>query len=468
MQAEPSGRLNLLIERARLAASLIGGQPAGEIVKVVSHIDADGISSAALLAWLLLRLGLGFHISFVKKLTPEYVKSLLSEDYRLYLFSDLGSGYREELGPLAERSPLILVDHHEPLGGISGRMVDLNPHEVGVDGGREVSAAGVALALYSAILRDEHPPLHLALVGAIGDVQARDGFTGVNSEILSYAERIGLVKSRVELRLFGGPEYPLLLSLERTVDPPIPGVSGSSSGALELLQSLGIPPRVDDKWTTLSDLDDEERSALLSEIVKRLAIFGHKVSPQQLLGTSFTLLTEPPGSPLRDLGTFATVLNACGRMGRPDLGLMLGLGRRGRIMEMVNETISQYRRELARFLESSRDLQRVVGSVLFVDGRGSLRDTLTSPVASILARSRPDEDVRVVAVMTEDSEAEGCVKVSLRLTQAGIYEGVDLAKIAVQASVELGGVGGGHSSAAGLTLPAERWEEFVKILSASV
>ena len=467
MQAEPSGRFNLLIERAKLAAPLIR-QAAGGTARVVSHIDADGISSASIVIWLLLRLGIGFHISFIKKLTAEFVNSLLREDYELHVFSDLGSGYRDELRPLAERVPLVLVDHHEPLGNPSGHMVDLNPHEVGVDGGREVSAAGVALALYRATLPDEHPPVHLALVGAIGDVQAKDGFTGVNSEILSYAEKIGLVKSRVELRLFGGPEYPLLLSLERTVDPPIPGVSGSSSGALEFLQSLEIPPKVDDRWTTLSDLDDEKRSALLSEIVKRLAIFGHKVSPEQLLGTSFTLLSEPPGSPLRDLGTFATILNACGRMGRPDIGLMLGLGRRGKVMGMANETISQYRRELARFLESSKDLQKVIGGVLFVDGRGLLRDTLTSPVASILARSSSNEGVKVVAVMTEDSEAEGWIKVSLRVTQEGASEGIDLAKIAVQASVELGGVGGGHSSAAGMTIPAGRWEELVKILSASV
>ncbi len=465
MQAEPSERFRLLVERAANGpASALRGVSGP--ARLLSHIDADGISSASVLAWLLLELRIPFHASFIKRFPENPVKEL-GESYGLLIVSDMGSGYRERLSSAASRARVIVVDHHEPVGETPEGVEELNPHDLGIDGGQEVSAAGVAYALFRATLPEGPRPAHLALLGAIGDVQSRNGFSGVNEEILRQATEMDLVEARTELRLFGGPEYPLLLALERTVDPPIPGVSGSSSGALEILESLGIPPKTGDRMTTLSDLTEEQRRALLSEIVKRLAAWGQRASPDQLLGTVYTLLTEPPGSPLRDLGTFATVLNACGRMGRADVGLALGLGRRGRALEAANRVLSEYRRELAQFLDVLSEVQRVEGGVLFFDGRGRLRDTLTSPVASIAARSPPEEGVLLVAVAAEEPENPGRVKLSLRLTQEGRESGLDAGELASMAAKELGGEGGGHSAAAGLSIPASELQRLVTLLAES-
>ncbi len=424
-------------------------------IRLISHLDADGLSSAGVLISLLRKLNISFHLSIVKYLNEPLIKSLRQESYATYIFSDLGSGDIELLSTLSSsRKRIFIVDHHKP-SSLDNEVNVLNPFLAGLNGDIEISGAGMSFLLYYEMLGD--PSMApISLVGALGDLQEKEGngFMGINKEILNLAIREGYVEVRPDLKLFGGPNYPLVSSLERTVDPLIEGISDSSSGALTLVEKLGIPIKIGDRWTTLSDLTEEQKRDLANELVKRV---GSLEKAKYLIGNVYIYLKEPKGSPLRDLSSFATLLNACGRMGGGNVGALLASGLREGTLARAMEFLQLYRRTLSEVLR--RVKVRISGRVAFID-EGQARDTMIGTIASILSKSFKNADV-IIGYANSD---EGIIKISARLTKSGSDRLIDLDELLRMASKEAGGVGGGHKMAAGAQIPRERKEIFEKAL----
>ncbi len=65
----------------------------GSFIRLVTHNDADGLSSGGILAILALRKKARFKISSEKKLDEKLVARLKEEHPDLVIFSDFGSGY---------------------------------------------------------------------------------------------------------------------------------------------------------------------------------------------------------------------------------------------------------------------------------------------------------------------------------------------------------------------------------------
>jgi len=416
---------------------------------VISHLDADGLSSAGILIRLLSKLNVPFHLSIEKYLSPELVKELSQENYDVYIFTDMGSGELDLLSPLGKKA--FVIDHHNIAGDVS-KVNLLNPFLSGVDGDVEISGAGTAFLLYYEMF-DDFDPVIQAITGALGDLQDKEEFKGVNEELVNLAVREGLLEIRREIRLFGGPEYPLVSALERTTDPYLEGISDNSSGALKLVESLGIPVKIGDKWVTLSDLTEDQKRDLLNELVKRA---GGLEEAKSLVGPVYLNLKEPPDSPLRELRSFSTLLNACGRMGRGYLGALLSAGFRGKVLENALEALKDYRRELSETVRRVKENLRRKGNVVFID-EGEVKDTIIGTVASILSKE-VEADVIVGYAKTEG----GMLKVSARLIKKG--KPVDLSDLLKKASESVGGVGGGHKSAAGAQIPEEGKGKFEETL----
>lgn len=79
--------------------------------------------------------------------------------------------------------------------------------------------------------------------------------------------------------------------------------------------------------------------------------------------------------------------------------------------------------------------------------------------AAIYARAETGLKIGVAG-----EEEEGCIDMSLRTTE----EGVDLNRILRQVAPTLGGTGGGHPKAAGATIPADKFQRFLKALDESI
>ncbi|MEM0017317.1 MAG: DHHA1 domain-containing protein, partial [Candidatus Korarchaeum sp.] len=248
-------------------------------------------------------------------------------------------------------------------------------------------------------------------------------------------------------------DYPLVASLERTVDPFIKGVSNDSAGALGLVESAGIPIKIGEKWVTLSDLTEEQKRDLMNELVKRV---GNLDKAKSLVGSIYVNMREPKGSPLRDLSSFSTLLNACGRMGKGYLGALLASGLRGEVLNRVVEVQQEYKSYLARLLSDLKP--RIVGKVAFID-EGVAQDTVIGTLTSMLSRNMRDVELIVGYAETQ----EGMLKVSARLTTRA-SQSLNLDDVMRRASSTVGGRGGGHRQAAGAQIPRTMKRDFEESL----
>ena len=81
------------------------------IIRIISHNDADGISAAAVLANALKEENVQFHTTIVPRLKEDLINQLRHEKHDLVIFSDMGSSFVGELNSF--KCDVIIADHHQ-------------------------------------------------------------------------------------------------------------------------------------------------------------------------------------------------------------------------------------------------------------------------------------------------------------------------------------------------------------------
>ena len=406
---------------------------------IVHHYDCDGIASGSVVASWFRSAGKPCRMKTVRKVDEELVSSLQSE--KRIIFVDLGSGSPaiEEL-----KGEVVVVDHHQPK---CRSHLQANPHLFGFDGGSELSASGCAYFVFKT-------SADLGIVGAVGDIQYP--LRSLNRLMLDEAVSQGLVAVSTDLHLFGRNSRPLVQLLTYADDPYLPGLTGNEEACARLLSDLGIPLRGGEKWRTYSVLSKSEKTSLVSSLAELLAA---RISPEaagKLTGEVYTLLSRPQGTELSDASEFSTLLNACGRNSRPELGVAVCLGNPGAYEEAL-KLLAEHRRNLRAGISFALQHVQDLGKFLLIDGRGAIADSIIGVVAGMLypgGRSKP-----VLALSLEES---GNIKLSTRGTRKLVENGLNLGQILSEACAAVGGVGGGHNIAAGATIPAGKLDEFLQ------
>ena len=460
-----------LESKAKVAADFLYGAASNDqVIRIITHMDADGLCAGGILARAFCHLGISFHLSTVKYISRDLLASLKGEKYNNIVFLDLGAGclgeVHRELVVEGGKSA-VLLDHHPLQEGPLGGMIVVDPFLEGIDGDSEISGAGVSYLVYRHLVGDDEAVI-MATTGALGDLQEVGGeLRGMNSHLVQIAIEMEAIDVTKGLRLFGGPDYPLLSALQRTTGLLTSGVIADANSAVELLESISIAPKLDEKPVSISDLSEVQKRELTNEIVKRLAAKGRRglAELDSLFGNIYLHSKEPKGSPTRDLNAFPTILNACGRMGRSEIGIALSMGLAGDNMEEALKILSEYRRELAEALSvisagPQGGMVRKEGEVLFLTGSHRVRDTIIGTVTSIVANDETLGDSWIVVGLAESDH--NTVKVSARLTASGKGRGIDLNRLVRESCTEVGGLGGGHKSAAGGQIPAGTVEEFIE------
>ncbi len=454
-------QLQRMIKEAKRAKELI--KEAKDQIRVISHYDADGISSAAIMVKTLLREGKDFHLSLVKQLHNKVLNELADEERSLFIFLDMGSGQIEDIKRFLHDSMVIICDHHQPAGEPNENIIHINSVLYGIE--NNISGSGVTYILSRTIDPKNIDLSGLAIIGAIGDSQIDAvgpdwGVSGLNKEILKDAESQNKIKISKGLRLWGRFTRPLHKALEYSVDPYIPGISGSESSAIQFLQELGIAVKKEDgSWRTIADLSLEEQKKLATGIIKE-RIRGEHEHPEYIFGDVYELLDKK--GEFRDANEFATMLNACGKMDSAHLGVSLCLNGE-KAFEEVRNVLEKYRREVGKamnWIYSNVGNQDVVlrKKGIYVLAGPNISEHLISNAISILNHSGmfPEKPLFGIA----DSE-EG-IKISARASDSLVGKGVKLNEIMSQISEKLGGQGGGHMGAAAAVVPREKQEEFIR------
>jgi single-stranded-DNA-specific exonuclease len=436
-----------------------------ETIRVISHLDADGLRAAAIVIKMLLRENRKYCLSIVPQMTEDTAAQLAKEGYRIYIFADLGTGQFDILKHYLAKKEILILDHHEMVPDSSAEnIMHVNPHISGIDSAKEVSGAGVAY-LFAKELNPKNGDLaHIAIIGAMGDMQEDNGFVGLNKSILADAKSAGTIKVITGLRLFGVQTKPLHKVLEYSSEFPIPGITGSESASIQFLNQLSINPKNGSGWRKLTDLTDEELIKLATGVV--LQRIGQQ-SPEAIIGPVYILKKEAEGSPLRDAKEFATLLNACGRLEKASIGIGACLGD-PKCKEEALRQLDEYKQEIASSLAWYEKAlkQKTDGNIIHENGliiinaEDNIMPTIIGTLSSIVAKSNyltPGTFVLSLA-RAEDN----FTKVSLRIAgEKSVKDEFNLMELLTSIAEKVGGQAGGHQQAAGALIKTEKEKEFI-------
>ncbi len=430
---------------------------------VISHIDADGLTSAAVICKALDRDGIEYETRFLKKLDSPALNEIADLNAELTIFTDLGSSMVDEISKL--QSEVIIADHHQPQK--NQHKYHLNPHLFGINGTNELSGSGTTY-LIAKEMGSNRDLADLAIVGAIGDMQGmKDGrLVGLNRSIMLEGVDAGLLSFETDIRLFGRQTRPIHKLLEYCTDPYIPGITGDKGGCIKFLRNLGIELN-DGNWRRWIDLDREEKKLIVSEMIQLCLtrnIPAYKV--QHLVGEVYTLLKEKEGTELRDASEYSTLLNATARYDHAEVGLAVCMGDRGIAYAHARNLLNQHRKNLAEGLKLVKE-QGVIAlkNLQYFHAGDSIRETIVGIIAGMSASiGGINRNLPIIAF----AESDGDIKVSARGTQDLLHRGLNLAVALHESAKEVGGIGGGHDIAAGAKIPRGSEEEFLTILDAKI
>jgi RecJ-like exonuclease len=497
-----AGPVPALDERAAACAERLA---AADSVLLASHIDADGLTSAAIAATALERTGLDFEVVFKKQLDDQEIASIAAREYDTVLFTDFGSG---QLDTISEHEAAgdftpVIADHHQPADAET--EFHLNPLLEGIDGASELSGAGASYVLARALEAesegaataadggpaseasgassddesdggpagatattdtdgvDNRDLAGLAVVGAVGDMQAVGGeLHGANAGIVEEGVAAGVLEEGTDLSLYGKQTRPLPKLLEYSSEVRIPGVSNDEAGAIAFLDGLGLDLKEDGEWRRWVDLTDDERQTVASSLVQRAIKRGVSADKVDgLVATTYTLTAEPVGTELRDASEFSTLLNATARYERADVGLAVCLGDREEGLTRARKLLRNHRRNLSEGLQwvKSEGVTREEHLQWF-DAGEEIRETIVGIVAGMaVGVDGVDPDTPIIAFARKNDEE---TKVSARGTGRLVAKGLDLSVVMGEASAAVGGGGGGHNVAAGATIPAGEERTFIE------
>ena len=488
---------------------------AAKRVLLASHIDADGLTSGAIAATALRRAGIEFETVFKKQLDETELASIAAREYDTVLFTDFGSGQLDVIAAHERAGDFtpVIADHHQPAD--ADTEYHLNPLLEGIDGAAELSGSGASYVLARALggatagsvtgkraesepnreqeevtggspggRRPESDPpatdggavaagtdaaasdnrdlAGLAVVGAVGDMQAVGGeLVGANRGVVEEGVEAGVLAEATDLAFYGRQTRPLPKLLEYASEVRIPGVSNDQRGAVSFLQGLDLDLKESGEWRRWVDLSDDERQQVASALVQHALSRGVPSDRvEDLVATTYTLTAEDPGTELRDASEFSTLLNATARYERADVGLAVCLGDREGALERARNLLRTHRRNLSEGISliEERGVERA-DHLQYFDAGAEIRETIVGIVAGMaLGVDGVDGDRPIVAFARKSADE---TKVSGRGTSRLVGQGLDLSVVMREAARSVGGDGGGHDVAAGATIPAGREEEFV-------
>ncbi|OGD54131.1 hypothetical protein A3K81_01635 [Candidatus Bathyarchaeota archaeon RBG_13_60_20] len=435
----------------------------GSSIRVVTHNDADGLSSGGIMGVAAYRADACFKVSSEKKLDERLVNALREENPALVVFTDFGSGY---LNIIAEtlRQPVIVLDHHICKDAEAPNVVHVNPMLHGIDGARDIAASGISYLFAKATDPRNVDLSCLALVGALGDQQDkgdRKSLAGLNTVIEEDAVKAGLLEKHVGLIFYGYETRPVPKAIAYTTTPYIPGLSGNEGNCVAFLKQIGIELGKE-RPRALADLSEDEKRTLFSALSSHMVSTGcDPSSVHQLIGTIYTFRLEDPGTALRSGREYASLLNACGRMGRAGVGLSICLGDRGEAMVEAQLTLDEYRRRIGSALDlvQTEGMVQELDHIYVIRAGDQIDDTVIGVVSGILLGQGILKNTKpIVATALSD---DGQVKVSARGTEELVARGLHMGRVMQAAAEALGGGGGGHDVAAGAYIPVDKEEEFI-------
>lgn len=433
-------------------------QTTGEY-RLISHIDADGITAAAIISKTFKRLKRKLEIEHLQTLDNKELERISQVPEETILFTDLGSGQYQLIKKHLTNKQVYILDHHETKEQDTENITHINPHTVGITNTKSISGSGVAFLFSKYIDKQNEDLAHIALIGATGDIQEDRGFQGLNKHILDIAKETKQIEEKQTLRIFGLRTKPLIYSLKQSSDYKIPGITDEQTGIYSMLNSLNISPKEGNEWITFIDLKQEDQQKIIEQIMLKRSNNREQINetPEEIIGPAFLLTKEEEKSPLKDIKECATVMNACGRMGKPEVARETCIGNQ----EMKQEAfkiIRQYKAQITKALNWLYNTTHKQGdNYIILNAENNVPPTIIGTIASILSKSGKLKKETLILAMARQEENKS--KISFRI--ASNESNYNLKELLEEIVIPLKGQTGGHKEAAGAIINTETEQQMI-------
>jgi RecJ-like exonuclease len=437
-----------LTKLSKKAAEIILSYPKSARIRVISHYDADGITSAAIICKALYRAGYNFHATLMRNPFDKGLERVSKEGNEIIIFLDMGSGQIETIERMGVKS--IIIDHHQYLKKkTSDAVLQLNANLCGINGNYEVCGATLSFFLARVLDPENMDLAPLAVTGVIGDKQYIGGLRGYNKTVLDEAIKNNLLKENIEIKLYGDT---LFGALYFSVDPYYTEISGNEDGIKELFNQLKLK-----KDVKFENLSNNQKKQLQSYLMLKLIKNGCETNILE------TVIRPRYKSDMFDceLERLADLLDSCGKGGNRGLGLALCMGDKQTFDEAV-ELEKEYKQKiLDELLRLEKDGFKEKKGFRYFYSKDSSLGGVIGGIASnfILGKEKP-----LLSLVKKDDE----LHVSCRGNQYLVSKGLNLGLAMNETAKKLGGHGGGHSIAAGATISSEKEEEFLDMLDSII
>ena len=432
------------------------------IIRVITHLDTDGLSSGAIITHTLKKHNQNFWLSTVKQLEDGMLDKLLVEaqkqKWKALFFLDLGSSKLNKIKEFARHLPLFVIDHHEldPLfeqeDSLRDNMFFISNYQYK----ENMSASCLAYLLVKELDKTNKRLSQLAILGLIGDILDRN--FGKNVQAIIEDARENGMQLRRGLTVFSAMR-PIHKALEFSSNIFIPGVTGNSNGAVSMLRDLGIEIRNSQGYRTMLDLSKDEMSALITAILLRRASYN---STEEIINNIY--LIKVAGH-LWDSREMSTMLNACGRMGYSSMAIAFLTGSK-RARDKIQDVYTKYKHHIIQGLNTVDSIKQVNEKYVVINARNMIKDTIIGTIISITASSFLYKEGTVIVGMAY--RKDGKVKVSARIVKSRGKSNEDseinLDGILRSIIRVTGGEVGGHLNAAGCLISKAKEKEFLELL----
>jgi len=458
---KPKKDYNAFIAKIKEAVDFV--QDMKGTVLCISHIDADGLTSAGIIGKAMHRAQKIYHIRCIRQLELP----IISEISRMHkvnniIFTDLGSGQLAGINKYLANRKILILDHHPAITEPAHEsIIHINPFDYNYNGTDEISGAGMTYFFAKHLDERNIDSAPIAVVGALADRQdkgKKKALKGLNKKIVQDGIKAGLLEERLDIRLFGRETRPIYQALEYTTDPFLPGLTGDGDMCLRFMRDTKIPQQKGDEWRSLQDLSSEERRTLVEALITYGLQNGMSAEESQsILGMVYVLTKEQKGTLLRDAREFGSLLNSCGRLHATGIAIGICMGERKFLLQEAENIMSEYRRKISKFIEiintDSEHLKEYPNLLVF-DGQDLIDDSMIGTVTSIAISTKKFINKKKPLVGFAKSD-DGTIKVSSRGTTQLVEKGLNLG-LALREAVEKLGTkaeGGGHNIAAGARIP---------------
>ena len=420
-------------------------------IKIITHNDADGMSSAIILSKALRREGILFSLSCIKDLNEKTADEFANESYKTIFLADLGSGHLSLLKKHYSEKRLFIFDHHIPEETeCPSNAIHVNPLLAGYEG-NELNAAGVCYFFAKTLNEKNNDLSYLALIGAEGDHQLEHPST-LHNEMLNDALKTETINEPTR-ELFSSFSVQVDKLLVHSTNPFIPRVTGNAVGAIEFLKECDVP-KEGSLWPKYQDLTEQHKKTIIEKICLRRALDENQ---EDLVKVNYLTTKEQ-----RTLKELAEIFEACGRDNNAPRALGLYLQNKEDEKQAL-KCFQEHKRKMVQAIQwyiQNKNTHLKTESLFLVNAQENIPEETVRVIANMLEKADTFEQERFIVVMAKANSEQ--TKISIRFTGSLSETNINLQKVITQLTSLVGGTAGGHKNRAGGYIPTAREQEFVE------